>query len=153
MVLLDASSEPEVAVYDRLHAGPWIDGTAQPAPNQTVDIHATVRQLERAPSLGRMPLIVITAGILQDQWLETVPELEAQAQTRLAMLSADSIHVLDRGIGHLIPALDPRIVIAATTAVLAAAAGGRALTRCPQVFRSVPTAECLRRGQLARQRT
>ena len=32
MVLLDASSEPEVAVYDRLHAGPWIDGTVQPAP-------------------------------------------------------------------------------------------------------------------------
>jgi pimeloyl-ACP methyl ester carboxylesterase len=32
MVLLDASSEPEVAVYDRLRAGPWIDGTVQPAP-------------------------------------------------------------------------------------------------------------------------
>ena len=73
MVLLDASSEPEVAVYDRLHAGPWIDGTVQPAPNQRIDIHATVRQLERAPSLDRMPLIVITAGILQDRWLKTVP--------------------------------------------------------------------------------
>jgi pimeloyl-ACP methyl ester carboxylesterase len=33
MVLLDASSEPEIAAYDRLHAGPWIDGTVQPAPN------------------------------------------------------------------------------------------------------------------------
>src|SRR5215472_133823 len=60
MVLLDASSEPEVAVYDRLHAGPWIDGTVQPAPNQRINIGATVRQLERAPSLGRMPLIVVT---------------------------------------------------------------------------------------------
>jgi pimeloyl-ACP methyl ester carboxylesterase len=150
MVLLDASSEPEVAIYDRLHAGPWIDDTVQPAPNQKINIHATVRQLERAPSLGRMPLIVITASILQDQWLKTVPELEARAQTRLAMLSADSIHVLDRGIGHLIPTLDPRIVIVATKAVLAAAATRRPLAPCPQVFRSVPTAECLRRGQLAR---
>jgi pimeloyl-ACP methyl ester carboxylesterase len=140
MVLLDASSEPEVAVYDRLHAGPWIDGTVQPAPNQTIDIGATVRQLERAPRLGRTPLIVITAGILQDQWLKTVPALEARAQRRLASLSADSIHVLDRGIGHLIPALDPRIVIAATEAVLAATASGHPLAPCPQIFRTVPTA-------------
>jgi pimeloyl-ACP methyl ester carboxylesterase len=153
MVLLDASSEPEVAVYDRLHAGPWIDGTVQPAPNQQIDIQATVRQLERAPRLGRMPLIVVTAGILQDQWLKTVPALEARAQTRLALLSADSIHVLDRGIGHLIPSLDPQIVITATGAVLAAAASGRPLRPCWQVFRSVPTAECLRRGQLAHQQT
>ncbi len=153
MVLLDASSEPEVAVYDRLHAGPWIDGTVQPAPNQRINIAATVRELERAPSLGRMPLIVVTAGILQDQWLKTVPTLEAKAQTRLALLSADSIHVLDRGIGHLVPTLDPQIVIAATKAVLAAAASGRPLAPCRQVFRSVPTAECVRRGQLAHQRT
>jgi pimeloyl-ACP methyl ester carboxylesterase len=153
MVLVDASSEPEVAVYDRLHAGPWIDGTVQPAPNQRIDIHATVRQLERAPSLGRMPLIVITAGILQDRWLKTVPRLEARAQTRLASLSAASIHVMDRGIGHLIPSLDPRIVIAATDAVLAAAANGHPLVPCSQVFRSVPAAGCLRRGQLGQQRT
>jgi len=153
MVLLDASSEPEVAVCDRLHAGPWIDGTVQPARNQQINIGATVRWLERAPSLGRMPLIVVTAGIVQDQWLKTVPALEARAQTRLALLSAGSIHVLDRGIGHLIPALDPRIVIAATRAVLATAASGHPLAPCQQVFRSVPTADCLRRGQLGHQRT
>jgi hypothetical protein len=106
-----------------------------------------------APRLGQMPLIVITAGILQDQWLKTVPALEARAQTRLALLSADSIHVLDRGIGHLIPSLDPQIVIAATRAMLATAASGHPLAPCQQVFRSVPTADCLRRGQLGHQRT
>jgi pimeloyl-ACP methyl ester carboxylesterase len=153
MVLLDASSEPEVAVYDRLHAGPWIDGTVQPAPNQKINIHATVRQLEQAPSLGRLPLIVVTAGILQDHWLKTVPELEAKAQTRLATLSADSIHVIDRGVGHFLPSLDPQIVIAATRAVLAAAASGHLLAPCPQVFRSLRAAECLRPGQLGQQRT
>jgi hypothetical protein len=114
MVLLDASSEPEVAVYDRQHAGRWIDGNVQPAPNRRIDIGATVRELERSPRLDKMPLIVITAGILQDRWLQTVPKLEARAQTPLALLSADAIHVLDRGIGHLIPALAPQIVIAAT---------------------------------------
>jgi pimeloyl-ACP methyl ester carboxylesterase len=153
MVLLDASSEPEVAVYDRLHAGPWIDGTAQPAPNQRINIAATVRQLRRAPSLRRIPLIVITAGILQDQWLKTVPGLEARAQTRLASLSSDSIHVVDRGIGHLIPSLDPRIIIMAAQAVLAAAASGHSLAPCPRVFRSDPAAQCLRRNQLGQQRT
>jgi pimeloyl-ACP methyl ester carboxylesterase len=153
MVLIDASSEPEVAVYDRLHAGPWIDGTIEPAPNQRIGIHATVRQLERSPRLGRRPLIVITAGILQDRWLETVPELEARAQLRLASLSADSIHVLDRGIGHLIPSLDPQIVIAAARAVLAAAASGHALAPCARDFRPVPAAQCLRRGQPGHQRT
>jgi alpha/beta hydrolase fold len=151
MVLIDASSEPEVAVYDRLHAGPWIDGTVQPAPNQRVNIHATVRQLERARRLGSMPLIVITAGILQDRWLQTVPHLEARAQTRLASLSTNSLHVLDRGIGHFIPAADPRIVITATQAVLTAAARHTALAACPRVFGSVATAECLGPGQLGHQ--
>jgi pimeloyl-ACP methyl ester carboxylesterase len=80
MVLLDASSEPEVAVYDRLHAGPWIDGTVQPAPNQRINIHATVGELKRAPRLGQMPLILITAGILQDWWLKIAPRLLATAQ-------------------------------------------------------------------------
>jgi pimeloyl-ACP methyl ester carboxylesterase len=153
MVLVDASSEPEVAVYDRLHAGPWIDCTVQPAPNQRVNIHATVRQLERAPRLGSMPLIVITAGILQDRWLKTMPYLEARAQTRLASVSTDSIHVLDRAIGHFIPSLDPRIVIAAAQALLAAVARHAGLAACQQVFGSIATAECLGRGQLGHQQS
>ena len=44
---------------------------------ERIDIHATVRQLERSPGLGAMPLIVITASILQDRWPKTVPLLEA----------------------------------------------------------------------------
>src|SRR5262249_18507447 len=103
LVLLDASSEPEIPVYDRLHAGAWNDGTVQPAPNQRVDIHASVRELENAPSLGDTPLVVATAGVLTDTWLATVPHLEAEAQTRLASLSMDSIHVLDVGRGHQLP--------------------------------------------------
>ena len=153
MVLLDASSEPEVAVYDRLHAGPWIDGTVQPAPNQKINIHATVRQLERAPSLGRMPLIVITAGILQDQWLKTVPELEARAPDPAR-----------NAVGRFGPCAGPRHRSPHPDTGPAdrhrrhqGRAGRRGARRplapCPQVFRSVPTAECLRRGQLAHQQT
>lgn len=39
MVLIDVSSEPEVPVYERLDAGPWIDGSDK------IDIHATVPEL------------------------------------------------------------------------------------------------------------
>jgi hypothetical protein len=152
LVLLDASSEPEIPVYDRMHAGPWDDGTVQPAPNKRIDIHASVRELEQAPSLGTMPLIVVTAGILDsDKWLEKVPRLEARAQTRLASLSSDSIHVVDRGKGHFLPDNDPKLVIAATRAVVHAARSNGALAPCRSVFSSSPTALCVASGALARQ--
>jgi hypothetical protein len=144
LVLLDASSEPEIPVYDRLHAGPWDDGTVEPAPNQRIDIHASVRELERAPSLAAMPLIVVTAGVIdEDKWLATVPHLEAEAQTRLASLSSNSIHVLDRGKGHFLPDNDPELVIAATKAVVDAARSGGDLEPCASVFAQSPTAVCL----------
>ena len=148
MVLLDASSEPEIPVYDRLHAGAWVDGSVQPAPNQTVDIHATVRELRTAPSLGAMPLIVVTAGILEDHWLATEPVVEAKAQTRLAKLSTDSIHVLDRNKGHLLPQTDPTIVIVAVRTVVEAVRASQPLPACEQVFADIHTAKCLARGQL-----
>ena len=152
LVLLDASSEPEIPVYDRMHAGPWDDGTVFPAPNQRIDIHTSVRELEQAPSLGAMPLIVVTAGILDsDRWLKRVPTLEARAQTRLASLSSNSIHVVDRGKGHFLPDNDPKLVIDATRAVVHAARLDSALAPCRSVFSSSPTALCVAPGALARQ--
>jgi pimeloyl-ACP methyl ester carboxylesterase len=153
MVLIDASSEPEIPVYDRLHAGPWIDGTVSPAPNQRINIHATVHQLEQARSLGSLPLVVITAGILQDRWLRTVPRLEAAAQTRLADLSTNSIHVIDRGVGHFIPKDDPSIVHAAVLATVRAPRSHSKLRACQKVFAAVRSALCLNRNQKYRQRT
>jgi hypothetical protein len=138
-------------VYDRLHAGAWIDGTVRPAPNQRLDIHASVEELERAPSLGAMPVIVVTAGILEDPWLATVPHLEAVAQTRLASLSTDSIHVLDRGKGHLLPDNDPTLVVDATLAVVESARSRTALPACAAIVADSPTARCLEPGELGRQ--
>jgi pimeloyl-ACP methyl ester carboxylesterase len=153
MVLVDASSEPEIPVYDRLHAGAWVDGSTTPAPNQTIDIHATVRELRRAPPLRSLPLAVITAGILEDRWLRTVPQLEARAQRRLAGLSTNSVHVVDHGVGHFIPERDPNIVVAAVNAVVTAARGGGVLAGCGSIFHTIPSARCLERGQLGHQQT
>jgi hypothetical protein len=152
MVLLDASSEPEIPVYQRLHAGAWIDGTVEPGPNQQLDMHATVRELERSPNLGHTPLIVVTAGILQDKWLRTVPALESRAQTRLAGLSSDSLHVIDRGKGHMLPSNDPGTVVRAALAVVAASRAGTALQSCASVFGSDAGIQCLRPGQDAKLR-
>jgi hypothetical protein len=151
MVLLDASSEPEIPVYDRLHAGAWIDGTIRPAPNQKIDIHTTVNELRRAPPFGAMPLVAVTAGLLEDRWLSTVPNLEARAQTRLAGLSTDSIHVLDRGKGHFLPDNDPTIVIDAALAAVTASRTGSSLAACDEVFADVSTAQCLAKGALGHQ--
>ena len=152
MVLIDASSEPEIPVYRRLRAGAWIDGTVLPAPNQKIDIGATVRQLERAPSLGALALVVITAGILEDRWLRTDPGLEARAQTRLANLSSNSIHVLAANTGHFIPENDPGLVSAVVLAVVEAARSGGPLAPCAKVVRSSASAECVAPGQLVHQR-
>jgi pimeloyl-ACP methyl ester carboxylesterase len=151
LVLLDASSEPEIPVYDRLHAGAWNDGTVDPAPNQRIDIHASVRELEDAPALGDMPLVVVTAGVLEDPWLATVPRLEAKAQTRLASLSTNSIHVLDVGKGHFLPDNDPSLVMDATLAVVEAARTSAALEPCETVFAEISTAKCLAPGALGPQ--
>ena len=152
LVLLDASSEPEIPVYDRMHAGPWDDGTVFPAPNQRIDIHTSVHELEQAPSLRAMPLIVVTAGVLDsDRWLRKVPKLEARAQTRLASLSSNSIHVVDRGKGHFLPENDPKLVIDAALAVVDAARAGSTLAPCMSVFSSSKTAVCVAPGVLAHQ--
>ena len=111
------------------------------------------QKLTTRQTASSAPTASYTAGILQDRWLKTVPEFQAKAQTRLASLSTDSIHVLDRGIGHFIPAADPQIVITATQAVLLAAASHAGLPACQQVFRSVATAQCLSKGQLGHQQT
>jgi hypothetical protein len=149
LVLLDASSEPEIPVYERLDAGPWIDGTVEPAHNQRLDMHTTVRELARSPGLGSTPLIVVTAEVLEDQWLSTVPKLASRAQTRLAGLSSDSIHVLDLDQGHFIPENDPGTVIRAATAVVAAARSGSGLPACADVFGSDTGVRCLAPGQVA----
>jgi pimeloyl-ACP methyl ester carboxylesterase len=139
MVLIDVSSEPEVPVYERLDAGPWIDGTDR------IDIHPTVRELHAAGDLGDMPLIVVTAGIIEDQWLATVPKLAARAQVRLAALSSNAIQVLAPDSGHFVHRDAPDVVLAAIQEVVAAAGSGEALTPCEDAFASTD-ATCVPAG-------
>jgi pimeloyl-ACP methyl ester carboxylesterase len=139
MVLIDVSSEPEVPVYERLDAGPWIDGADR------IDIHATVRELHMAGDLGDIPLVVVTAGIIEDEWLATVADLAARAQARLAGLSSDAIHLVAADSGHFVHRDAPDVVLAAIQKVVLAAADGSPLPGCDEVFGTMD-ATCVARG-------
>jgi pimeloyl-ACP methyl ester carboxylesterase len=141
MVLIDVSSEPEVPVYERLDAGPWIDGTDR------VDIHATVRELHAAGDLGDIPLVVVTAGIIEDEWLATVPKLAARAQVRLAGLSSNAIQVVATDSGHFVHQDAPDVVLAAIEQVVEAARSGSPLASCAEVFGSMD-ATCVTPGTI-----
>ncbi len=106
MVLIDASSEPEIPVYRRLHAGAWIDGGTK------VDIDEVSDEVRHA-RLGDAPLVVLTAEVLEDEWLSQVPDLAARAQARLATLSTNAVEVLAPDTGHFIQDEDPSLVLEA----------------------------------------
>lgn len=128
MVLIDVSSEPEVPVYERLDAGPWIDRTDR------IDIDATVGELRAAGDLADIPLIVVTAGIIQDEWLATVPMLAARAQARLAGLSSNAFQVVAPESGHFVHRDAPAVVLAAIETVVSAARSGSSLAPCAEMF-------------------
>jgi pimeloyl-ACP methyl ester carboxylesterase len=139
LVLIDVSSEPEVAVYERLDAGPWIDRSDR------IDIHATVEELRAAGDVGAVPLVVVTAGLIEDEWLATVPELEARFQARLAGLSSDPIHVVVPESGHFVHDEEPEVVAAAIRLVVEAARSGSGLPGCEEAFEGLP-ATCVEPG-------
>jgi pimeloyl-ACP methyl ester carboxylesterase len=139
MVLIDVSSEPEVPIYERLDAGPWIDRTDR------IDIHATVRELHAAGDLGDIPLVVVTAGIIEDEWLATVPDLAARAQARLAGLSSNAYEVVASDSGHFVHRDAPDVVLAAIEEVVAAAGSSEALAACEDAFASTD-ATCVPAG-------
>ena len=123
MVLIDASSEPEIPIYRRLHAGTWIDG------GMKVDIDEVADEV-RAARLGDIPLVVLTAELIEDRWLKTVPRRAAAAQARLATLSSDAIQVVVENSGHFIQDEDPAIVVEAIREVVDAARTGSPLPAC-----------------------
>lgn len=128
MVLIDVSSEPEVPVYERLDAGPWIDRTDR------IDIDATVRELRAAGDLADIPLVVVTAGIIEDEWLATVPILAARSQARLAGLSSNAFQVVAPESGHFVHRDAPDVVLAAIETVVSAARSDSALAPCAELF-------------------
>jgi pimeloyl-ACP methyl ester carboxylesterase len=141
MILLDVSSEPEVPVYERLGVGDWIDDTDR------IDMDATVRELRAAGDLGAIPLVVVTAERIEDEFLSTVPGLAARSQARLARLSTNAIHVVATGSGHFVYEDAPEVVLTAIRAVVGAVDEGTELPACDVVFGDLETA-CVAPGEV-----
>ena len=140
MVLIDVSSEPEVPVYERLEAGPWIDGTDR------IDIHATVEELHAAGDLGDIPLVVVTAGIIEDEWLATVPKLAARAQVAARGPVLERLRGRRDRLRALRPSGRPRRGARRDRAVVEAARSAIALAPCDEVFALDRGATCVPPG-------
>jgi pimeloyl-ACP methyl ester carboxylesterase len=139
MVLIDASSEPEIPVYRRLHAGAWIDGGTK------VDIDEVSDEV-RHVRLGSKPLVVLTAELIEDEWLSQVPKQAAAAQARLATLSTNAVQVLAPDTGHFIQGENPQLVLEAIRQVETAARTGKDLPPCGAAFEGVG-GECIPPGE------
>ena len=141
LVLIEVSSEPEVPIYERLDAGPWIDGSDR------IDIGATVEELHAAGDLDDLPVVVVTAERITDRWLKTVPDAAARAQARLAGLSGDGMEVVAEGSGHFVYRTNPELVIEAIRIAVEAARSGSALPACEEAFQELH-ATCVPRGDV-----
>src|SRR5262249_20796994 len=116
LVLVDSSHEDEVAAYRRYYGndpeGDWADG------GDPIDIEATVHALRTtARDDGDLPLVVIQAGTYEDV---LSVRLWNRTQADLATLSTDAVHVQATG-GHFVMNDDPKVILAAVSAVVDAA--------------------------------
>jgi pimeloyl-ACP methyl ester carboxylesterase len=128
MVLIDSVSEGEVNYLRSIGINPWVDQTSR------VDMTSLLIVLDRAPPLGDIPLVVITAGVQENPWRADGPARDAGFQDALAALTSDSIHVTATDAGTFVQDSDPALVVAAIREVLHSARQGSRLPPCPEVF-------------------
>ena len=84
--------------------------------------------------LSQVPVIVVTAGLIEDEWLATVPVLAARAQARLASLSSNAYQVVAPDSGHFVHRDAPDVVLAAIETVVSASRSGSELAPCAESF-------------------
>ena len=97
--------------------------------------------------LGAKPLVVLTAELIEDEWLSQVPKQAAAAQARLATLSTNAIEVLASDTGHFIQDEQPSLVLEAIRQVEASARTGKDLPPCGVAFEDVG-GECIPPGEI-----
>ena len=137
MVLIDVSSEPEVPVYERL----------RPVHGSTGRTDRHPRDGPRAPRCGRPrrhPAGRGDRGIIEDEWLATVPKLAARSQARLAGLSSNACEVVAPDSGHFVHRDAPDVVLTAIERWWSRRR--RALAPCEEAFASIEATACRGHG-------
>jgi len=105
-------------------------------------------ELRRLTSLGKTPLVVLTAGMLGLPFPTQALQARAYAtwlalHRRLASLSSNSIHAVAQFSGHHIYESQPDLVVAAIRAVVLAARTHSHLPACRAVFRGHGGVGCI----------
>ena len=131
LLLIESSHEDEIEPYRDLY-GPnspdadWVDG------GDLLDIDATAEVLRAAGhDLGDMPVIVLRAEVYQDDLTEA---LWRRTQADLATISSDAIYAVALGSGHVVMDDNRTAFLAAVRESVEAAATGRELRSCQEVF-------------------
>jgi pimeloyl-ACP methyl ester carboxylesterase len=137
LVALGRPRRGEAAVARRLRAF-----LSRPQRNgEGIDVDRTFAEARSAGRLGQLPLVVIQAGLENNEALP--PRLKFLLdrtwfvlQTRLADLSAQHIHVVAATSGHDVIAASgqPELVVAAVEAVAASVREHRPLPSCSDAF-------------------
>jgi hypothetical protein len=115
-----------------------------------VAVNASNAELRQLTTLGRIPLVVLTAGDnpLADELSTVSLKKRAYAiwldgHTRLARLSSNSVHAVAQYSSHFIHESQPDVVVAAIRAVVYAARNQKHLPPCSVIFGGVAGVGCL----------
>jgi len=90
-----------------------------------VDVFASFKEVQGAPPLPDLPLVVVTAGI-SEGWppgwdAKVFDRLRAEQQADLARLVPDGTQLIARKSAHDVPLQQPDVVVKAIESVLAQA--------------------------------
>lgn len=126
VVLIDSSS-PRQFEPGWPHSGPFWDGNTTP-----VDGPGSLGELNAAPDLGDMPLVVLTAG---EMWGDF--EIDwSRVQDEHAALSSNALHMVAQNSSHGIQDDRPGLVLQSVRATVEAALSGAPLAPCGERFTS-----------------
>jgi pimeloyl-ACP methyl ester carboxylesterase len=125
VVLIDSSSPRQ------LEPG-WPHGTLAADGSAPVDVPGSLAELNAAPDLGDVPLVVLTAG---EMWGDF--EIDwARVQDEHAALSSNALHMVAQNSGHGIQDDRSTLVIESVRATLEAARSGARIATCNERFTS-----------------
>ncbi len=125
LVLVESNHPDEVEEFEAELTKAQIeeDRRSAEANAEGADVFETFEQVQAAPALPDVPLVVITAGV-QEGWppgwdAEVFNRLRAAQQTDLASLVTDGTQVIARKSGHDVPQGQPEIIVKGIETVLA----------------------------------
>jgi pimeloyl-ACP methyl ester carboxylesterase len=125
LVLVESNHPDEVEQFAKELTKDQIaeDRQAANANDEGADVFASFKEVQAAPAVPDRPLVVITAGKLEDWppgWdAQVFNPLRAAQQRDLVGLVSDGTQIIAKQSGHDVPSSEPKIVVKGIETVLA----------------------------------